>query len=340
MTFNLKNSLLLPALSGISFAAGGVLVWLLLEKSADALGAPSSQPRTDGLFVALLFLQIGYFVASVPFLSRAGRQCLESLAGQLREDTPGLRDIRARFGEGRISGLRWAALPGLLLAAASQEIQFARLSSFIDAPRWALGELWTVLAAWVTWSLAFWLIVRVLLDVNAIRRLGRDYVVIDLIRIQPLVAFSRYGLQLAGLIVGIIALWAISAVVLAAFLSPGGPATSNEIVILMFVIYLALTMGAFTYPQLGIRENMSAHKHLAAEQITRQLPHVHEEFPPQQGNAEQLAALLAVRSHIQTLPDWPIGQHTRIRLALYLFIPLLSWVAAAVVEELLSMFWF
>jgi hypothetical protein len=330
-----KNSPLLPVLSALSFSLIGSLLWMLLESSAGALGGASSQPDTDGFYVALLFLQIGYFVASVPLLRRTGLQCLDSLSGQLKDDE-GLQGIVVRFRDRRQSGLYRAVLPALALTLATQEVQFARFSSWWSQPDWALGEVWTVLSAWTTWSLAFWLVARVIVDVNAIRRLGRDHVVIDLMRIEPLIAFSRYGLQLAALIIGIMALWAISASLLTAVFAPESAETSGQIVLLMLVIYLAITMAAFVYPQLGIRRNMRGQKHLVAEQITSQLPYVKNGLLDTGTDADRIASLLAVRSHIQSLPDWPIGQHTRVRLTLYLFIPLLSWVAAALVEEFVS----
>lgn len=334
---NRKYFLLLPVTAALLCAAAGNLAWLLLESAATRLGGAAAAPATDGLYVTLLFLQLGYFGAAAPLVHRAGMQCLEGVAQQLDAGATQLPAIRERFAPGRGSGLRRALLPALVLTVALQEVQFARFTDWWASPDWALGELWTVLASWGTWSTALWLIARVIADVTALRRLGEHCVVIDLMRIEPLVAFSRYGLQLTSLVVGIIALWAISAVVLSAVLTPGGTDTSGQIVLFMLVIYLGITLAAFVYPQLGIRRNMRRQKQRVAEQITGQLP-VAQHGALDTDTADQLAALLAVRTHIQSLPDWPIGQHTRIRLALYLFIPLLSWVAAALVEELVSRF--
>ncbi len=325
-------------LYALAFSVAGGLVWLLLESAAGAIGSASPQPKTDGLYVALLCLQMGYFVAAAPLVLRARLRCYESVAGQLKEGAAGLEELKERFTGTHKSGLPWAVLPALALTITTQEVQFARFSGWWSSPGWALGELWTVLAAWATWTTALWLIARIIIDVSAIRRLGQDYVVIDLMRIEPLVAFSRYGLQLTGLVVGIIALWAIIAVMLTSFLMPDGIGTSRHIVFFMLVLYLAITLAAFVYPQLGIRRNMHQHKGLAADKITQQLPFVKQGELATGFNPEQYAAMLAVRSHIQTLPDWPIGQHTRLRLVLYLFIPLFSWVAAALVEELVSNF--
>lgn len=336
---NRRNSLLLPVFCALGCSLAGSLLWLLLESSAKALGAASMQPGTDGLYVALLFLQIGYFLAAAPMVRRAGQQCLESVSALVDNKAGATQGIHERLSGTGKSGLSRALLPALALVLATQEVQFARFSRWWSQPDWALGELWAVLASWATWTIAFWLIARVIVDLNTIRRLGRDCVVIDIMRIEPLVAFSRYGLQLTGLIVGIVALWAISAVVLTAYLSPENPGNSGQIVLLMLALYLSITIAAFIYPQLGIRANMRAKKLLVSEQITCQLPYLQGKAISEDTDLERLASLLAIRSHIQSLPDWPIGQHARVRLALYLLIPLLSWVAAAVVEELVSQLW-
>ena len=55
-----------------------------------------------------------------------------------------------------------------------------------------------------------------------------------------------------------------------------------------------------------------------------------------QSDPQRLAALLSARADIQAVSEWPAGQLTRFRLALYLLVPLLSWSAAALVEELIS----
>lgn len=326
-----------PAIAGVVAAAIGSSIWLALESLAVYLGSGSPQARVDGVFVILLSIQAGYFAAAAPLNRSAGQRCLTDLAGILDRTDPQSDLLISRFqASGRIPRVDWTIVAGGLIMMVMQEAQFDRFSLWLAQPDFALGELWTVLVAWFTWTLALSVAIQAILDADAMRRLGRYWVSVDLMRIEQLAAFSRYGLDLAGTVIGLMALWAVCLVLITSFAGNDWMERSNYIGVLMVSLYLSLAMIVFLFPQLGIRERIATEKTRICMQITDLLPSSSGTIFHAEANPERLAALLSSRSQIEALSDWPAGQHTRLKLFLYLLIPLLSWVAAALVEELVS----
>ncbi|MCB1688984.1 MAG: hypothetical protein KDI33_10875 [Halioglobus sp.] len=325
-----------PVLAGISLAAIAYLLWWVLERWAALLGAASPQPARDGMFVVLLSVQMGYFVSVVPLLRRAGRQCIEQLRPLLHSSEPTQDDLIVRFSTTRPLVLPLAAVAGAILAVGLQEAQFSRFSAWLGDPDAALGEMFTVLMAWTTWSIGLSAVVVVISDVSAMRRLGLSYVTIDLLRIEQLAAFSRYGLHLAGAVVGLMVLWSVILVLITSLIGSTMTERTGYVGIVMVVTYICLSITVFIYPQLGIRERVRSEKARLNEQLTSLLPTSHQTVEWARVDPQRLAALLSTKADIQSVSEWPTGELTRLRLAFYLLVPLLSWSAAALVEELVS----
>jgi hypothetical protein len=325
-----------PVLSGITFAGISCLVWMLLERWAVQLGAASPQPARDGVFVLLLSVQVGYFLSVVPLLRRAGQQCVEQLRPLLNDSDPALAELIERYSIARPLVLPLTVVVAGVLIVALQEAQFSRFSAWLAQPDLALGELFTVLLAWTTWSVGLSAVVVVIGDVSAMRRLGLKFVVIDLLRVEQLAAFSRYGLQLAGAVIGLMVLWSVILVLITSLVGSTMTDRTVYVGVLMVIAYTGLSITLFIFPQLGIRERVRAEKARVSEQLTLLLPAAQRTVELAQSDPQRLAALLGARADIQAVSEWPTGQLTRLRLVLYLLVPLLSWSAAALVEELIS----
>ena len=325
-----------PVLSGISFAAIGILVWMLLEQSAAQLGAASPQATLDGVFVVLLAVQVGYFVSVVPLLRRAGRRCLKQLRPLLHRSDPALGTLTDRFFASRPLVLPRALVVGGVLTLTLQEAQFNRFSAWLAQPDFALGELFVVLLAWTTWSVGLTAVGVVITDAAAMRRVGLKHVSIDLLRMEQLAVFSRYGLHLAGAVIGLMVLWSVSLVMVTSLVGNTLTERSGYVGLLMVITYICLSITVFVFPQLGVRERVRAEKAQLGEQLTSLLPTSRQAVELARSDPQRLAALLSARADIQAVSEWPTGQLTRLRLAFYLLVPLLSWSAAALVEELIS----
>lgn len=322
-----------PATSGFALATSGICVWFALEKLAGHLGASALNPTTDGVFVLLLLMQTGYFLSVIPLIRQAGLDCVNELQPSLVTSDDDCNALVERFSEKARPIQHWSAIAALVITIVMQESQFERFSLWLANPDLALGEFWLIGSVWITWTVALSTIALLILDVAAVQRLGRDYVSVDLMRIEQLAVFSRYGLRLSSFVVTLMALWAASLVVVTSVNSMSWTENSISAGILLVSIYIALSVAVFVLPQLGVRQRIRSEKGRVYSQLTQMLPDGQQTLTEAGSNPERLAALLSSRNQIQALPEWPAGQHTHIRLAMYLMVPLLSWSAAALVEE-------
>lgn len=325
-----------PAMSGVIAALLGITIWFLLEKLAGLLGAAAVNPVVDGVYVLLLLMQIGYFVSVTPLIRKAGMECINELQPRMDLTNSECVKLVDRLSAPTKLIRRWSVIAGLIITVVVQESQFERFSLWFAAPDLALGEFWLVGSVWITWTVALSTIQLVIFDVAAVHRIGRDYVSIDLMRIEHLAVFSRYGLRLSSFAVTLMALWAAALVIATSYVSPSWAENSNYTGVLLVGVYLSIAITVFVLPQLGVRQRIRGEKGRVCSQLTQMLPSAQQTLLEADANPERLAALLSSRHQIQGLPEWPAGQHTHIRLAIYLMVPLLSWSAAALVEEVIS----
>ncbi len=325
-----------PILVGLAVALIGMLGWSVCEAIAGRLGGGSTRRVMDGLTVGLVTLQAGYFVAALPLMRRVGLGCVDELRPVVDLGHHDFRQVRARFERRGRPGLGIAVLAGALVTIVLQEIQLSRFSGWLAAPDWALGELWMVLAAWSAWSLGFSTAGLLLADALALSRLGRDHVAVDLLRTDRLAPFARFGLQLSAVAVGVMMLWAAGLVVVFSVIGVDLAETYSTAGITVMGFYVVIAVASFLVPQLGIRARIRQQKRAMAERLANLLPQADQAVHEAGSSPERLAALLSVREKVQGAPEWPTGEHTRLRLVVYLTLPLLSWSAAALVETLIS----
>lgn len=323
-----------PPVAGGLVALAGITLWFLLESWANQLGAASDSFLIDGVFVVLLTLQAGYFYAVMPRLRRAGRQCIHDLHPVMTGSDLG--ELEERFSRSGLHNLKWSLPIGTLLAVVLQEAQMQRISGFLAEPSPALGEFVTVLAACSGWSLGLAAVTVMLGDAAAIRRLGRESVKVDLLRTVQLAPFSQYGLKLSGAVAGLMAMWAISLVLVDAFLAVTWGKQSAYLGIALIALYVCLSVAAYLFPQLGVREAILREKEEVCGELSAMLPPPEQAVETSVREPERFAALLGSLGHIQSIPDWPSGHSNRLRFLVYLAVPLLAWSAAALVEEVIS----
>lgn len=325
-----------PVLAGATLAVLGVTGWLALESLAERWGAGSPRSRFDGVIVAVLSLQAGYFLAVQPLVRRVGRGCLEDLRPFLQSSEEEFAKLAGAFWDRTRPEWKIAVVAGAVATLVFQEAQFGRFSRLLTAPAPALGELWAALVAWAAWSLGLAGAGAFVGGAGFFRRLGREAVSVDLLRTDQLAPFSRFGLRLASAVVGVMTLWAASLVAVFTVVDTQVSSMSWATGAAVAMLYVGLALVAFVIPQLGIRARIRKEKESVSNRLAALLPTFHQTVDEAGRSPERLAALLSVRARVHSTPEWPSGEHTRVRLAIYLLVPLLSWSAAALVEELIS----
>lgn len=236
----------------------------------------------------------------------------EALVGDLRRaEGPGARRLTA-------VGAALGALASAFTAAGAKR-EGLLPHDFIT------GLVYTALAgAVVAWGIA----VRLHQD-RVIERALAFLPQIDLLAVERLVPFARRGLRRAlGLAVGVSLL--IPALFETARLAWVGPAVG--------VLALAWGLAAFGFvtPVLGLRRRIQAEKRAALLAVRENIRK--EEQALRQGAAPggRLADWIAYQSQIESAREWPFDVSTLVRFALYLGIPLGSWMGGALVERLVD----
>ncbi len=114
----------------------------------------------------------------------------------------------------------------------------------------------------------------------------------------------------------------------------------NEIAILpgFFAIFIPMIF-IFLVPLLPVRRRVKVQKRQSLEQIQARIERITQAKNQFDLDAEQLGqlhALLNLRAEIAKVPEWPFDSPVIVRLLIYLIIPPLTWVGAALIERMVD----
>ena len=322
-----------PAVFGAALTAVllGLLALLAVATGAlDRLAAEGSAWWQDRDFrvAALLALLAGTIPAALRYHELGTRRDLEALAraNLWRGNEPdALR--RATCGDPR-AALVFGASGFLLLPAVAYTVD-RDAGLYFTADYWRLGQIWTwLVGSFVTFTGGI-LTYRAFADARGFARLARSLPEVDLLERDALLPFARQGLRSA-----------VPGVIFATFfLLNLGDEGFLFATLLLGLIVLVQTVATLLLPVRGLHERLREAKR---EELTRVNAAIRGDAGALRGSPlghrerAALADLLAWRGFVESVPEWPIDVSTLGRTALYVGIPLLSWVGAALVERVLD----
>lgn len=262
-------------------------------------------------------LLVGYAPAALAWSRRAALAQLE----QLR---PELTAADFAYFHAQLTGYPRAllALVGGLFAAL-----IVPLVVFDPSLREFFDKATPLARAWQLWvnALVGWLMARSILEEVRVAllfaRIGDRLQRIDLFDLRPLEPFARRAVE--GVLV-----WVIGAS-LTAILFAGGWASATLPQLVGTILLMALV--AFALPLLGVHRRIRAAKQQELERIHAAARSERDALLAG-GAGARLPALLALRSQVAELREWPVDLSTLLRLLFYLGLGLGSWVGAALVE--------
>ena len=175
-----------------------------------------------------------------------------------------------------------------------------------------------VLVSWIVGMHRFW-------------RCGRDQVRIDLLDLQALTPFARFGLRLSLVVLAIPLLLAPAAVF--------GYAPA-PVEVLLYLGIMVVGLAALVVPSWGLHRSIQEAKAAELARVRRALAGDRSSLrdSPVATDADRLSVVdLAVwQDRVEGLREWPFDAAALRRFGLYLLIPLGSWVGAALVERLVD----
>lgn len=285
-------------------------------------GARNSTP--DDLRIAVTQILItAYSASAYAYLlmtaSKTTRD-LSPIAGHL----PGWQTIVARAGKHL-----WWALP--LVGAANFLIVGVTVTN-LTTPEptnpwhwrgWTYDVLWhratTVLFVW--WMACFFYVMVV--ESTRLSRLSGHIESLDLLDMRPYRPLVRQGLTNALLVIGMVSVLSLLAV------------ESRYVPVLVgfWFAFIALAWIGMMLPLRGIRNRIKDAKHQELEWCRQRLVPSRDALKSGDGESQSIAEVLAYRTMIENIKNWPFDSPTLIRFTLYLLIPLASWLGGAFVER-------
>lgn len=323
-----------PAMSGAILAAALLALLAVLGWATGALDQLAAQGLSwwqsrDGRLASLLALLAGTIPTALRYHELGTRRNLEALAAADLWPGEPPAPLRRATSADRRAALRFG-LSGFLLIPAIGYTVDRDPGIYFRADYWGLGQTWIwVVGCFVTFTGGI-LTYRVFADARTFARLARALPVVDLLDREALLPFARQGLRSA-----------VPGVIFATFLALNLGDEGFFLAIALFgAIVLAQSVAALLLPLRGLHGRLRAAKREELARVNaaiRGQPGALRGSSLAQREHLALADLLAWRRFVESVPEWPIDVSTLGRLALYIGIPLLSWVGAALVERVLDL---
>ncbi|MFC2046029.1 hypothetical protein ACFLTC_00715 [Chloroflexota bacterium] len=329
-----------PALLGL-IISGVLLLGLLIQevllgRFAVVFG-PTGSPR-DFRLAIIHCLLAGYLPSACLFLVRGVRTTFEELEGILRpaDDASGMdpdgrsQEEPSRLPIGTISTiiLIFSGVMGLLLTVLTPILTVE--TGAWDPSTWSPEVWWhRLVGLFIGWWVG-WFFLAVWHTSTQTSRLAARIGSLDLLDLSPLSPFVRQGLLTSLLAVGAASLASLF------LLEPGqGPVVAIAVGLSLPMAILGLLL-----PVRGAHRRISQVKNAelewTRERIRLSRSSVYDLSEPQ--SPGQMADLIAYLQLIEDVPEWPIQSSALVQVALYLLIPVVSWLGSLLIENLLGHF--
>lgn len=322
-----------PFAASVVIAAVLVAVFVAVEVALGHValllsGEAPVQMREDFRIAVVLLVIASYIPAATVSLTTTARRTARELGPALRAGAGGLADAVGRVPS---DGLRRAGIVGVVVYLAIQGLVDRNLAESFALP-WLPSE---ALVHRLVGVANGWLIGRFVLALVAtsrrLFRLGAHGLEVDLLDLAPAAPLARQALRHTLLVLGLLSLFSLMFVDVAA--APGlWQALAGAVVAMVALATLCLAL-----PLLGARRAIAAAK-------ARELALCNEEIRRRRRALEGgaldagrgLADLVAYKEHVAGVGEWILDAPLMFRFALYLALPLGSWLGGALVERVVE----
>ncbi len=309
-----------PLSIGVGFTIGLLLIYL--AGRALVGGAENSDP--DELRVALIqILMTAYSASAYVYLLTTARKTTRDLSPVARR-VPQWQIVVDRAGKHS----RWVlpligAANYLIIGVAVTNATTLEPDNPWDWREWAYDVYWhRVTTVLFVWWLACLCYVSVVESVR-LSRLSDHIDSLDILELHPYRPLIRQGLTNALLVIGMVSIMSLLAVesrywsVLAGF----------------WIAFTILAWAGMMLPLRGIRKKIGAAKNKELDWCRKALKGARDGLKSGADSQQSIAEIMAYRTMIEDIRNWPFDNPTLIRFSLYLLITLGSWLGGAFVER-------
>jgi hypothetical protein len=283
--------------------------------------------RTSWRLEIVFAVIIGYVFACGSWIVRSVRHDLDALAPALEIEPSELAAERAGIGLFSRSALLVAGAGGIAAGIAVHSL----VNALLPPEHSALEDrYWRLVRDVTIWALAIRLMLVVIGSSQRVSRLSERVARIDLLDLRGLAPLARIGLRSA------------LAFALAASMLVGMADDETTLPVTLVSMAGVGAVGAFALllPVRGahraIRAAKDAELRAARAAIERTRTTALSGSPEATDEAMRLSGLLAYEARIAGVGEWPFDVGTFLRFAVFLALPLGSWIAGALVERLVS----
>lgn len=325
-----RYSPLSPAWTGLCFALLSISLFIFIEALAgrtDGILRSGGYEREAFVFVVLHLVMLAYVPTALVVLTREARRNAQALS-RFVEPSKEMRALLARVGSYPTKWYIAAGIVGLIVGTIAPlldtEVWLNPSEDPLNFSRYT-GEVWAQrVIAWIFGFYVGALVFAASVEAARFNRFARHVTQEHVLDKKVLVPFTRQGLLNVLLVAGFPA-------ILSLFLFNIG---LLYMVMGIAAIALAVAFGGLLAPLMGIHNRVHDAKAEQLEWVDKEL--TVERNALKGGAGERFVSLMAYRSYIESVKEWPLDGSTLGRLAFYLAIPLVSWVGAAIVERFVN----
>ena len=283
--------------------------------------------RTPALFFSLI---IAYIIPVFSFITAKSKEALLDLRPILDLDDLAFTQAQARLDSVSLRQtaliLGWATLAGCAHIVFYQSFDNAELSEMFNSVTGMVAALGTLMV----WIVMTTVIVMLIQQNVLFGRLGRNNARLSLLETGTLLPFARVSIISSLAIIGALALFP-----LIGFESGLNLAESLPGVIAVLVPLVVM----FVIPVWPVHQRLSAMKAAELAALTDKIGgylNVNGGVDLEPENLQQLSPLLSYRREIAEVSTWPFDIGNLTTLMLYLIIPPMTWIGAALIENLVD----
>lgn len=303
----------------------GLLLLTLLLTLFYAGAAESSDRRPPALFFGLI---IAYIIPVFSYITAKAQEAMRALRPILALDDAGFENIYARLDSASLRLTLLSLVGGTLAGCMHLAFISGSLSAAVVKAVSSLSDLLTVVGTLMVWVVMTTVIAMLIQQAVIFGRLGGTYARVSLLGTRQLLPFARVSIISSLAIIGALALFPLinleGGLDLAESI-PGAVAILGPLIV-MFII-----------PVWPLHRRLVA---LKRQELARLLDKI-QAVPGDGGvnldaDLDLLLPLLSYRREVSQLSTWPFDLGNITTLAFYLVIPPLTWVGAALIENLVN----
>jgi len=193
---------------------------------------------------------------------------------------------------------------------------------------WSPEVAWARILGPVIMVMGWWLGYAIISISMRMSRIAKSLATIDLLDLSPLAPFTQQGLTNALLLIGSLSIWSLM------MLETG----FGQLLVVIGGVTLTGSALALLTPVYGVHQRIRQSKEHALGWANAELVAERTAFlqPGAGQESGRMADLVAYRSMIESVPEWPFTLSTYTRLALYALLPIITWAIGWIAEEILG----